>query len=385
VGITDINVYSFQYKGSSGQTSLNFANGLTGWGLEATGTVSVQPESDANGTSIHISATSAEETFINSSSIAVVPGDNYNLTIRARVPPSSIGSGSFSLVFLNAGGTEVSRATLNFAPPTLTLGSAQTAIDGTYSITYAPLGPGDFQSQAAYPGSSAFWPAFASGPLFTTPFVPSNGIVSAADLTVEPLTPGSWFTIFGQNLGNAAQWTNPSTLTLGGAGITVCGTPATISYNSGPVVGNFATSWQVNALTPESVAGQTSCPVVVTVNGQASPPVTVSIGSGILELFTFASSGGSLPVITHSDYSLVGPGSAGLTPAKPGETVIAWGTGNCVSPAITVDGASAPVLYSGMVEAGLCQVNFQVASQARGQSQLRLSTSPNTYTLAVTP
>ncbi len=376
VGTADVNVYSFQYAGSSGQASLTFANGLAGWGVEPNGTASVQPGSDANGPSILISATANQQTFVNSGPITVVPGDGYNLTIRARVSPSSVGSGSFSLVFLGANGTEVSRGSLNFEPPTLALGNAQTASDGTYRIPFTPLNPGGFLLQAAYAGTSALWPAFSSSPTGAAPSISSNGIVNAADLQVEALPPDAWFTIFGQNLGNAAQWTNPNTFTLGGASVTVCGMPAAISYSSGT---------QINALTPSGVAGQTSCPVVVTVNGQASAPVTVNIASGILELFSVAPSGVSLPLITHANYSLVGPSSAGLTPAQPGEEVIAWGTGDCVSPTITEDGNEAPVLYSGMAEAGLCQLNFLVASEASGESQLKISTSPNAYTLAVAP
>ncbi len=385
VGTTDINVYSFQYAGSGGSTSLGFANGLNGWGVDGNGTAVVQPSSDANGTSIHITATATQQTYVNSGPLTVIPGDSYNLTIRARVSPSSAGSGHFALVFLGASGTEVSRATLNFAPPILTLGSAQTASDGTYSITFAPLNPGGFQLQAAYAGTTALWPASASSQLSTSPSISANGVVNAADLKVEALPPDTWFTIFGQNLGSAASWTNTNTFTLGGAGVTVCGMPAAVSYNSGPLVTNGVTGWQINALTPDAVAGQTSCPVVVTVDGQASTPVTVSIASGILELFSSESSAGSLPLITHADYSLVGPSSAGLVPAQPGEAVIAWGTGDCVSPTITVGGKVAAVLSSGRVEAGLCQLNFLVPSGSSGESQLKISTSPNVYTLAVAP
>jgi uncharacterized protein (TIGR03437 family) len=113
--------------------------------------------------------------------------------------------------------------------------------------------------------------------------------------------------------------------------------------------------------------------------------VTVNIASGILELFLSESSGGSLPVITHADYSLVGPGSAGLIPSQPGEALIAWGTGDCSSPAVTVNGNGATVLSSGRVEAGLCQLNFLVPSGSSGESQLKISTSPNVYTLSVAP
>jgi uncharacterized protein (TIGR03437 family) len=385
VGATDINVYSFQYAGSAGQTALNFANGLAGWGVDGSGTAVVQPAVDANGASIHITSTAAQQTFVNSSPLTVIPGDNYNLSIQARVPPSSVGSGQFALVFLGAGGTEVSRATLNFAPPTLTLGSAQTAADGAFSIPFSLLIPAGFQSQVAYPGTGDLWPAFASTPLSTIPAIPSNGIVNAADLKVEPLSPETWFAVFGQNLGSPAQWSSSNTFTLGGAGVTVCGIPAAVSYNSGPIVANGVTGWQLNALTPDAVAGQTSCPVVVTVGSQASTPVTVNIATGILELFNFSSSGISLPVITHADYSLVGPASAGLTPAQPGEEVIAWGTGYCSNPTITVDGNAAPLLSSGRVEAGLCQLNFLVPGGSAGESQLNISTSPNPYSLSVAP
>jgi len=385
VGTNDISVYSFQYAGSGGLTSLNFANGLAGWAADGNGTAVVQPGSDANGTSIRISATASQQTFVNSSPLNVVPGGSFSLTIRARVSPSSVGSGHFALVFLNASGTEVSRDTVNFAPPTLTLGSAQTAADGTYNIAFTPLNSAGFQAQAAWPGTSALWPAFASGPLSSTPSISSNGIVNAADLKVEALPPDTWFTIFGQNLGSAAQWSSPNAFTLGGAGVTVCAMPAAVSYNSGPLAANGATAWQLNALMPDAVSGHTSCPVVVTVNGQASTPVTVNIARGILELFSFASSGLSLPVITHADYSLVGPTSAGLIPAQPGEAVIAWGTGDCVTPAITVNGNVAPVLSSLRVEAGLCQLNFMVPGGSTGETQLKISSSPNVYIFSVAP
>ncbi len=385
VGATDINIYNFQYASAGGQTSLNFANGLAGWGVDGSGTAVVQPGSDANGKSIHITATAAQQTFVNSRPLIVAPGAGYNLTITARVPPSSIGSGEFALVFLDANETEVSRVAFDFAPPTLTLGSEKTAGDGTYNIAFTPLNQAGYRLQAGFTGTNSLWPAFASSPLSTAPSISPNGIVNAADLKVEPLPPDTWFTIFGQNLGNAAQWTSPNTFTLGGASVTVCGMPAAISYNSGPVVNNGVTSWQLNALTPNAIAGETSCPVAVSVDGQASMPVSVNIGSGIMELFSFASPEGSLPLITHANDSLVGPSSAGLIPAQPGEAVIAWGTGDCLSPEMTVNGNMAPVLSSGRADPGVCRVSFLVPSGSTGESQLRVSTSPNVYRLSVAP
>jgi uncharacterized protein (TIGR03437 family) len=156
-----------------------------------------------------------------------------------------------------------------------------------------------------------------------------------------------------------------------------------MNYNSGPMTTNGSTGWQINALLPDGVAGETSCPVVVTVGAQLSPPGNIAIASGIMELFQFTTSAGTLPIITHADYSLVGPASAGLVPAKPNETVIAWATGDCSTPTMTVAGVSATVAFSGRVGPGLCQINFAIPNTSSGQQSLGISSSPNTYTLWV--
>jgi uncharacterized protein (TIGR03437 family) len=223
-------------------------------------------------------------------------------------------------------------------------------------------------------------------PTAVTPPTPSiTTVLNGADFKSEALSAGAWISIFGQNFGQSATATAANTFTLGGASVSVCGIAATLSYNSGPVTTNGSTTWQLNALMPAGVAGQTSCPVIVTVTNQSSQPASVAIASDVMELFLFTSSAGSLPIITHADYSLVGPATAGLVPAKPNETVIAWGTGDCSAPGVTVDGASATVTFSGQVEPGVCQVNFVVPNSPAGSNQLKLSTSPNLYALWVSP
>lgn len=220
--------------------------------------------------------------------------------------------------------------------------------------------------------------------LNSTPVQPKpsiTAVVNGADFKSETLSPGAWISIIGQNLGELEAASSANTLTLGGASVTVCGTAAVMNYNSGPVTTNGSTRWQIYALLPDGVAGQPSCPVVVTVGAQSSPPVNIAIASGIMELFQFTTSAGTLPIITHADYSPVGPVSADLAPAKPNETVIAWGTGDCSTPTITVRGISAIVAFSGRVEPGLCRVNFIVPSTASDSSQLAISSSPNTYSL----
>ena len=222
--------------------------------------------------------------------------------------------------------------------------------------------------------------------IYATPLLPApsiTAVVNGADFKSETLSPGAWISILGQNLGQFETASSANTLALGGAGATVCGTAAVLNYNSGPITANGSTGWQINALVPDGVAGQTSCPVVVTVGAQVSPPVNVAIAGGIMELFQFTTSAGTLPIITHADYSLVGPVSAGLAPAKPNETVIAWATGDCSTPTVTVGGVSASVAFSGRVGPGLCQINFVIPNTSSGNSQLGLSSSPNTYPLSV--
>ena len=158
VGTNDMSVYSFAYSDSGNQTMLDFGNGLQDWYLEATG--SVRAISDANGAGIQISATPDQYVYVSSAFFTVTPGSNYVLTVRARVSPSSVGSGKFALIFL-AGGIETTRATLPFSPAKVVVGTTQTTGDGTYSLPSAPPGADQFRIQAAFQGDDSRWPATA--------------------------------------------------------------------------------------------------------------------------------------------------------------------------------------------------------------------------------
>jgi hypothetical protein len=168
VGAADLNVYSFQYVDSAGQTNLGFSNGLTGWSVDGNGTALVQTAADSTGTSLRISSTPAQQTFVNSPFLTVTPGSNYNLAIQARISPATSGSGYFAIVFLD-NGTEVSRSVLQFAPGALVLGTVQTDADGVFNLTSILENPGMFQLQAQYAGTDSLWPAYASGPADAKP------------------------------------------------------------------------------------------------------------------------------------------------------------------------------------------------------------------------
>ncbi len=380
-GTNDMTVYSYRYTGSVNPLTVDFSHGLSGWGLWSK-TAVLQLGSDSEGAFLHVSATATQVADIDAPIFAVAPGSSYNLAIRARVSADSDGSGYFAIVFLDSSGKEVSRDTLPFAPATLPLGTAQTAKDGSYLVQFKPQAPGtNFQVIASYAGSEALWPSRAAAALRFSPLISPQGIVSGTNFNIEAIPPGMWFTIFGENLGSAGTWTSENTVKLGGATVSVCSLPAVISYNSGPIIADGTVRWQLNILMPDGVAGKTSCPITVTVEDQPSATATVNIASGIMELFGFNSAAGRLPIVTHSDYRLVGPASVALTPAKAGELLIGWGTGDCGLPRVTVGGVRSSVIFSGRVALGLCQINFYVPEGLSGANSVQISSSPDSYTL----
>jgi uncharacterized protein (TIGR03437 family) len=225
-----------------------------------------------------------------------------------------------------------------------------------------------------------------------------SAVVHGGSFLRVPLAPGTWFSVLGANLGTKATASDANTFQLGGASITVCGFPAILNYNSGATQSApDVSSWQINALMPNGVFGHESCPVVVTVSGQQTAPYSVSITDESLELFQFvAPASGSapalvLPVVTHADYSLVGPlaystQALHLTPAKAGEIVILWGTGckATTNAAVSINGTPAQLLFAGITGLGLCQLNIVVPPDTPpGTASLTLPDPAPSYKLAV--
>ncbi len=303
-------------------------------------------------------------------------------SITGLRPDSSVAAGPAFTLTVNGSGF-VSSATVlwNGVPLPTSLVSAEQVTASVPVALIASTGTADVTVLNSGGAASS---ALTFAILSTLPTVPSiTTVVSAADLKSEQVPAGAWITILGQNFGAAAT-ASASTTTLGGASVTICETPAVLSYNSGPVIANGSTSWQINALLPDAIAGQTPCPVVVTVDGKSSQPVSVAIVAGTMAIFEFTSSEGILPMITHPDSTLVGPASAGLVPAAPNETVAAMGTGDCTTPVVTVGGSSAEVVASERVAPGLCQISFVVpADSPAGSNPLGFSTSPKSYDLWV--
>jgi uncharacterized protein (TIGR03437 family) len=138
-------------------------------------------------------------------------------------------------------------------------------------------------------------------------------------------SPGSWITITGANLASTSRtWTAAEIVNgvlptqLDGIAVTINGKPAFVYYIS---------PGQLNVQAPSDTAAG---PVLVTVKGPSGTSATATAQLQFTQPAFFLWDG-RYPVATRTDFSYVGPrglfSDATSTPAKPGDTVILWGTG----------------------------------------------------------
>jgi uncharacterized protein (TIGR03437 family) len=163
---------------------------------------------------------------------------------------------------------------------------------------------------------------------------PSSGLVNGASFQ-SGITANSWITILGTNLSSKTDtWAGaivngvlpPS---LDGVSVSVGGQPAYIAYVS---------PGQINALAPNISPGNLS---VTVSNGSVTSPPSTAVAQIYQPAFF---EWGSYAVATRTDYSLAVKNGTfpGMTtvPAKPGDTIILWGTGF---------GPTTPAAAAGMV------------------------------------
>jgi uncharacterized protein (TIGR03437 family) len=157
-------------------------------------------------------------------------------------------------------------------------------------------------------------------------------------------TIGSYIEIFGSNLaGTTRSWTGAdfngtaAPTSLDGVTVTVNGQPAFISYIS-PV--------QINAQVPGNLSSSvTTAPVIVTVKGVTSATVALpirTVAGGLLAPPEFKAEGRQYVVAIRGDGTFVTNGKSPNVPgapAKPGETILLYGTGfGPVTPSTPVAG-----------------------------------------------
>jgi uncharacterized protein (TIGR03437 family) len=197
----------------------------------------------------------------------------------------------------------------------------------------------------------------------------------------------TWVSIFGANLSQTTRpWQDSDFVngllptSLGGVSVVINGRAAYVGYIS---------PTQVNVLAPDDAALGAVQVEVTTAQGKSNS-WTAQKQQFAPAFFTI---GGSYAAALHADYTYVAkPGLlAGVAtqPAKPGETILIFGTGFgptnpplpsaqlVTAPAVlantvqfTIGGVAAPVVYAGLVEAGLYQFNVTVPNVPDGDAAL---------------
>jgi uncharacterized protein (TIGR03437 family) len=209
---------------------------------------------------------------------------------------------------------------------------------------------------------------------------------------------GSWITIQGTGLSTTTRtWNSTDILdgqlpqSLDGVKVSINGKSAVVSYISPS---------QINLLAPVDSTTGTIQVAVTNVNG-SSPPFSVQMQAYSPAWFMLGAPGGKYLAATHADGSIVGPvGLYGATvstqPAKPGETIILYGTGFgatttpvptdqvfsgaallAASESITIGGVVANAQFAGESANGLYQFNVVVPDLATGDQPVtaRISNS----------
>ena len=262
---------------------------------------------------------------------------------------------------------------------------------GTLAIAPNPvnLAPGTYHGNVTLTGGVT--PAAIPVTLVVqgTPATPA--ITSAVNAgSYQPgVAPATWISIFGSNLSQTTySWQSSDFVngnlptSLQGVSVTIDGKPAYVGYIS---------PTQINALAPDdSSTGPVQ--VVVTTAQQPSNAITVQAGQ-FSPAFLAA---------LHADYTLITASS----PAKPGETIVIYGTGfgpttppqptgqlvttpvplaNDVT--LTMGGQPAAVSYAGLVLAGVYQLNATVPAVPNGDTAIQATVggvaTQQTFTIPV--
>jgi uncharacterized protein (TIGR03437 family) len=254
------------------------------------------------------------------------------------------------------------------------------------AVSYSPAGYGTL--------------TFPANPVAGQPTVTS--VIDSASLLPD-IAPNSWVSIFGSSLASTTDNWNNSIIkgvlptSLDGVSVMIGGTPAYISYIS---------PGQINVIAPQASAGPVT--VIVTNSSGTSAAFTVTSGEYSPAFFSWP---GNQAVATHLDFTYAAkagtfPGVS-TVPAKPGETIILWGTGfgpttpaapvgsvvpasptyiTSTLPTVTLNNSPVTVLGAALAPgaAALYQVDIQVpSSMANGDWPLQVSIGGVTSPLGI--
>jgi len=324
------------------------------------------------------------------------PSLKFSYITGGATPPAQ------TFTVMAAGNSYIFQADVN-APPTgkwLTLSPSGAATPATLTATVDPKG----LSPATYNGTISLHLAglttiAQSIPVSFTvqspavlPTITSNGVVNAANL-IGAIAPGAWVSIFGTNLAATTRpWATADFVAsklptaLDGVSVTIDGKAAPVSYIS---------PTQINVLAPDD-ANTGLVFVQVTAPAGTSGTALALQQTAAPAFFQFRAPAAVYVAGTHADGSylagaaLVQQGTAG-TPAKPGETIVVYGTGfGATQPAISatalvtsplplanlqdlrirIAGVDSAIAFAGLISPGLYQFNVVVPQVPDGDQTI---------------
>ena len=210
-----------------------------------------------------------------------------------------------------------------------------------------------------------------------TPSFSAAGVVSAASFQSGAVSPGEIISVFGRNLGpvsgvqlqieeNGLVSTRPAELQV------------LFDGNPAPVV--FGSAFQLSAVAPFALSGVATTDLQVVYNGKTSGPVRLDVVDARPALFTLNGSGVGPAAVLNQDGSV----NTVENPARPGEIIVLFGTGQGETSPRSIDGTLAadilprpvlpvelrvagrpqPLTYAGAAPgliAGVIQVNAQLS------------------------
>jgi uncharacterized protein (TIGR03437 family) len=225
------------------------------------------------------------------------------------------------------------------------------------------------------------------------PAIQSGGVVNAATSQVgQGLAPGSYITIYGSDLSDTTltESTLPLPLSLGEVSVSFDGggksLPGRLTYIS---------PGQINVQIPWEFQGQSSVQMKVTLYGYLwgalytvplatySPgifAVTDGVNNAVISAANPAIRGGSIVIYANG----LGPVDAAQSSGDPASATALTRTNT--APTVTLGGATAPLIFSGLTpgNVGLYQVNVAVPSGApTGTQPLKLSIGGQDVTVNV--
>ena len=352
--------------------------------------VSLSPAGLSAGTytgSVQIAATGASNTPASvgvtltvteaPASLAVAPQAlTFQYTYGGALPPAQ------TLAINNAGGGTLAW-TASTSAYWLGVSAAAGGAPASLAVSVNPvnLAAGTYIENVTIAAAGATGsPAQVSVTLVITGTQPAPIVAAVASAaSYQPgLASGTWIAVFGTNLSASTYTWQDSDFVNGqlptslqGVSVTINGVAAYVAYIS---------PTQINLLAPDD---PTIGSVQVQVTAAQQNSNALSAPKTLFAPAFFTLGGGAYVAALHADYSLVGapnllPGAV-TQPAKPGETILLYGTGfgptTPATPAplanpvqIKIGGVAATVAFAGLAGPGLYQFNVTVPDLPSGDA-----------------